>query len=111
MHDLREWDVVVTMFPFADGHAAKIRPALVYRGPWRVGDFEVCWVLMITSADRKKWPGDALIDDIGRAGLPAASLVRVLKIACIDTRNILQKLGTLDAKTRRIVQHNLSMTS
>ena len=107
MPDLRKGDVVVTMFPFADGTMAKIRPAMVCARPHVVGGFAVCWVLMITSASRRQWPGDIEISDLAAAGLPGASLIRTLKIACIDTRAIAQKLGVLDAKTRRAAEKNL----
>lgn len=104
---MRKWDVVITLFPFADGKRAKIRPAVLYAGPWQVGDFSVCWVLMITSALRKRWPDDVEISDLARADLPGASLVRVLKLACVDVRNIVDTLGALDTKTRRAVQQNV----
>ncbi len=104
MRDVHRRDVVVTLFPFADQQKAKVRPVVVYAGPWFVEDFSVCWVLMITSARRKRWPGDINIADIAAAALPGDSVVRVRKIACIDTRNIVQKLGALDKTTWSAVQ-------
>lgn len=107
MKPFQHGDIIVTMFPFADGQKAKVRPALIYRGPWTVDDFSVCWILMITSSRRTKWSHDISIADLEAAGLPAPSIVRTLKIACIDTHNVVQKIGSLDAKTLRSVQKHM----
>lgn len=107
MRDLQKGDVIVCAFPFADGYATKVRPAVVYAGPWTIGEFSVWWVLMITSSMRQPWPGDVIIGSADIAGLPKTSLVRTLKISCIDSRNILQAIGKLDAKTLHSVQKNM----
>ncbi len=107
MHDLNVGDVIVTAFPFSEGYATKIRPAVVCAGPWTIDGFTICWTLMITSSKRKHWPDDVEIPNVSGVGLPGASLVRPLKIACIDTKNILQKLGTLNTATMRTVQKNI----
>ncbi len=100
MRAVAKGDVIVTLFPFADGAEAKKRPAVVCAGPWRIsGDIEVCWVAMITTTTLKGWPGDVDIPDIQAVGLPVQSIIRTLKIACIDTRNIMGTIGQLDAKT------------
>ncbi len=99
MPGLERGNVIVTAFPFADGTSSKVRPAVVYSGPWKIGDISVCWILMITSSLRRHWPGDVGIVDAHIAGLPKTSLVRTLKIACIDIRNITMKIGNLDAQT------------
>lgn len=97
-------DVVVTAFPFADGTFSKVRPALVYAGPWDCDGISICWILMITSSQRTRWPHDVGIQDTVTAGLPKTSLVRTLKIACIDTRLIIQKIGFLDSRTAKNVR-------
>ena len=98
-------DVVVTLFPFADGILAKERPALLFAGPWRVTrTIEVCWCLMITTTVLKGWPGDTDIPNLNKAGLPVPSIIRTLKFACVDTKNIAKKIGILDAKTLRAVR-------
>jgi mRNA interferase MazF len=43
------------------------------------------WVLMITSAAHRRWPGDVEVSDLAAAGLPAPSIVRCAKIATIET--------------------------
>lgn len=104
---LKRGDVIVTAFPFAEGHATKVRPAVVWRGPWHIDDVSICWILMVTSSLRRHWPGDVYIQDAISAGLPKTSLIRTLKITCIDTANIIQKIGTLDPKTLRAVEKQM----
>ena len=100
-------DVIVTAFPFAEGTEMKIRPAVVYGGPWDIGDISVCWVLMITSSLRPRWVGDIEITNAHLAGLPKTSLIRTLKIACIDVRSIIQKIGSLDEQTFNATQEEV----
>ncbi|HEY4516654.1 MAG TPA: type II toxin-antitoxin system PemK/MazF family toxin [Candidatus Paceibacterota bacterium] len=105
----RRGDVVVTLFPFADGTFAKERPALIVIGPWRAAkSVEVCWAAMITTTILKGWPGDIDVPDLASAGLPISSIVRTLKLACIDMRNITRKVGTLDSDTLRAVRKSIS---
>lgn len=96
---LKRGDVIVTAFPFADGLRMKVRPALVYAGPWEFNGVSISWIIMITSSLRYAWPGDVVLADTAGAGLPKTSLIRTLKIACIDTRNVVQKIGVLDKAT------------
>jgi len=104
----RHGDVVMTLFPFADGMSAKKRPAVICAGPWRVTKtIEICWVAMITTTILKGWPGDIDVADPARAGLPVVSIVRTLKLACIDTGNIVHKIGLLDPVTVDTVQKNI----
>ena len=104
----RHGDVVMTLFPFADGVSAKKRPAVVCAGPWRTAKtIEICWVVMITTTILKGWPGDVDVPDSKRAGLPVVSIIRTLKLACIDTRNIKHKIGVLDPVTLDTVQKNI----
>ena len=76
-------DIVRVPFPYTDGAARQHRPALVIArsGP---GPGFLLWVLMITSAENRGWPGDIAIPDHIAAGLPAPSLVRTAKIATIE---------------------------
>ena len=58
---------------------------------------------MITSADNAPWGSDVAIADLDRAGLPAPSVVRPAKIACIDAARIDRRIGRLDKATARKV--------
>jgi mRNA interferase MazF len=61
------------------------------------------WVVMITSAENRPWPGDVAIDGgDGETGLPAPSVVRPCKIATIEARHA-RKLGRLPSASRERV--------
>jgi mRNA interferase MazF len=100
------FDVVVVPFPYADRLAEKRRPALVVSGP-KLAPHGLVWVAMITSADNERWPSDVPIPDIENAGLPAASVVRPTKIACIEPGRIERRAGRLDKATARTVAQRL----
>jgi mRNA interferase MazF len=87
-------------FPYADRLAEKRRPALVISSR-RLTPFGLVWVAMITSADNAPWPCDVTIADLARAGLPAASVVRTAKIACIEPARIERRAGRLDKAAAR----------
>jgi mRNA interferase MazF len=96
------FDIVVVPFPYSDRLAEKRRPALVISNK-RLEAIGVIWVAMITSAENESWPGDVGIDDASRAGLPAPSVVRPAKIACIDPSRVLRRAGKLDKASARTV--------
>lgn len=100
------FDVVVVPFPYADRLAEKRRPALVISGP-RLAPYGLLWVAMITSAENDPWPSDVAISDLRRAGLPAPSVVRPAKIACIESARIDRRAGKLDKAAARIVMQRL----
>jgi len=50
---------------------------------------------MITSAENRRWPGDHLIVDFAKAGLPIPSVVRTAKVTTVETRNA-EPVGRLD---------------
>jgi mRNA interferase MazF len=60
------------------------------------------WVVMITSAENRGWPGDLPIADLGRAGLPAPSIIRPAKIATIEARDA-EPIGTVPAEVTAAV--------
>jgi mRNA interferase MazF len=100
------FDVVVVPFPYSDRLAEKRRPALVVSNR-RLEALGVIWVAMITSAENESWPGDVPIGDVARAGLPAPSVIRPAKIACIDPGRVLRRAGKLDKATARTVAQRL----
>jgi mRNA interferase MazF len=83
-------------FPYADRPIRAHRPALVVASPAAGEAPAVVWLLMITSAANAPWPGDVPIRGLARAGLPAASVVRTAKIACVDARQV-EPIGRLGA--------------
>jgi mRNA interferase MazF len=91
----RQGDVVRVPFPYTDRNTRQHRPALVVsRGP--LGDKgALLWVVMITSAADRPWPGDIpLAEDHEKVGLPVPSIIRSTKIATIEARHA-DRLGTL----------------
>jgi mRNA-degrading endonuclease toxin of MazEF toxin-antitoxin module len=100
------FDIVVVPFPYADRLAEKRRPALVISGA-KLAPFGLVWVAMVTSMENEPWPGDVPISDLSRAGLPAPSIVRPAKIACIETDRIQRRAGRLDKATARIVAQRI----
>src|SRR5215203_4427978 len=89
------FDIVVVPFPYADRLAEKRRPALVISNR-KLAVHGVIWVAMITSAENEAWSSDVSITDLKRAGLPAPSVVRPAKIACIEPGRIDRRVGRLD---------------
>lgn len=92
------FDVVVVPFPYADRLAEKRRPALVVSAP-AVASLGMLWVVMITSAGNAPWSCDVPIEDLERAGLPAASVVRPVKLTSIEPSRVLRRAGTIDRAT------------
>ena len=99
------YEVVVVPFPFANGPAAKRRPALVLSDRRRFGDPVGHSVLaMVTSARHRPWPLDTVVDDLSAAGLPVPSVVR-MKLFTLDHRAIQGRLGALaPADVARVMQ-------
>jgi mRNA interferase MazF len=98
------FDIVVVPFPYADRLAEKRRPALVISNR-KLAAHGLVWVAMITSADNEPWSSDIAIADLKRAGLPAPSVVRSAKIACIEPNRIDRRIGRLDkAEARKVGQ-------
>ena len=66
-----------------------------------------CGVAMITSADNRAWACDVAIPDLPRAGLPAPSVVRPAKIACIEPARVLRRAGRVEDAIARAVMHQV----
>lgn len=85
-------DVIKVPFPYADRATRQRRPALVVSAPSLQERHGLLWVVMITSAENRRWPSDIAIEDLAPAGLPAPSLIRTAKIATIEARDA-ERLG------------------
>ena len=95
MATFSQGDVVKVPFPYTDRSTRQSRPALVVSLPTLEADHGLLWVVMITSAENRSWPGDVTIDDLTLAGLPAPSVIRPTKIATIEAKDA-QRLGELE---------------
>jgi mRNA interferase MazF len=98
MPSFEQGDVVRVPFPYTNRETQQRRPALVV-SDGAVANGLLAWVLMITSADNRPWPGDVDIGaDLSLSGLPAASIVRTAKIATIEA-SVAEPIGRLSPKT------------
>lgn len=99
MKDFEAWEVIKVPFPYTDRPVRQRRPALVLRATPIQQDHGLLWVLMITSAENRGWPGDVAIRDLAMAGLPADSVVRTAKIATIEARDA-EPIGSIGPEER-----------
>jgi mRNA interferase MazF len=106
MRDFKSWDVVKVPFPYTNRPVQQRRPALVIAVPEAFGTPALLWVLMVTSADNRGWPGDVSISDLVEAGLPAPSVVRTAKIATIEAGDA-EPIGRLPEADRQQVARAL----
>ncbi len=94
MRTFNQGDVVKVPFPYTDRSTRQSRPALVVSIRDLEANHGLLWVVMITSAENRSWPGDVRIEDLTSAGLPAASVIRPTKIATIEAKDA-QRLGSI----------------
>jgi len=102
MADFKVWDLVKLPFPYTSRPVQQRRPALVVAAPDAPGAPRLLWVLMVTSAANRGWPGDVAVSDLAAAGLPAPSVVRSAKIATIEAQDA-ERLGALAPADRPLV--------
>jgi mRNA interferase MazF len=102
--------VVRVPFPYTDRPVRQHRPAVVVSSAEFSGSPHLLWVVMITSAENRTWPGDILLlANYRDVGLPAASLIRTVKIATIEAASA-QILGILPADLLARIDKNLKTT-
>ena len=102
MPTYRQGDVVKVPFPYTDRATRQFRPALVVSTGGIDDSHGLLWVLMITSAENRGWPGDVAVSNLGSAGLPAPSVIRTAKIATIEASDA-ASLGKISAATLKQV--------
>ena len=84
----RQGEIVRVPFPYTDRTTRQHRPALVVSAGGVGEDGRLLWVVMITSAENRRWPDDEEIGpDYRKVGLPASSIIRPSKIATIEARD------------------------
>ena len=106
MPTFRRGDVVKVPFPYTDRATRQSRPALVVSTAELEEAHVLLWVLMITSADNRGWPGDVDISNLAAAGLPIPSVVRTAKIATIESADA-TKLGRISSKALKQVSREI----
>ena len=100
MANFKRGDVIKVPFPYTDRSTRQSRPALVVSSSDLEDTHGLLWVLMITSAENRGWPGDVSINNFAGAGLPVASVIRTAKIATIEADDAI-KLGKISAVVLR----------
>jgi len=104
MPTFRQGDVIKVPFPYTDRPTRQSRPALVV-STGRLEDLHgLLWVVMITSAANRGWPGDVAVSNLGLAGLPVPSVVRTAKLATIEVADA-TRLGRVPvAQLRQVIE-------
>jgi mRNA interferase MazF len=88
MANFEQGDIIRVPFPYTDRATRQRRPALVVSAGGIGEDGSLLWVVMITSAENRPWPGDlSLGKSFEDAGLPAPSIIRPCKLATIEARH------------------------
>jgi len=106
MPSFKQGDVIKVPFPYTDHATRQSRPALVVSTGGIETNHKLLWVLMITSAENRGWPGDLTVDNLAQAGLPAPSVIRTAKIATIEVSDA-TKLGKIPAALLKQVINKL----
>lgn len=88
-------DILVLPFPYSDRLAEKRRPAVVVSKPALERKHGLVWVAMITSDRGAPRVDDVEIGDLRKAGLPAPSLARPVKLATIEPARVIRVAGAL----------------
>ena len=70
MPNFRQGDVIKVPFPYPDRPTRQSRPALVVSSGGIEDAHGLLWVVMITSAENRGWPGDVPVHNLAAAGLP-----------------------------------------
>lgn len=103
MPTFERFDVVSVPFPYTDRPIRQRRPALVVSSTSYERQTGLLWVVMITAAENRLWPGDVALSDPGRAGLSIPSIVRPTKIATIESSQA-SRIGGIGASEGNAVR-------
>lgn len=106
MASFKQGDVIKVPFPYTDRATRQSRPALVVSAGGIEDAHGLLWVVMITSAENRGWPGDVRVGNLAAAGLPVPSVIRTAKIATIEASDA-TKLGRVAAELFRQVANRL----
>lgn len=103
------FDVVVVPFPYSDRLAEKRRPAIAVSTNHLSAKYGLIWLVMVTSADNRRWDCDVDVSDLDSAGLPAPSRIRAAKLATIDSDRVVQRVGRLTTRDARALEAQLRL--
>jgi mRNA interferase MazF len=97
----KRWDIVKLPVDIP-GSGKKFRPALVVVAGELFRHHGLLWVIMITSAKNRGWPGDIEVADLAAAGLGVPSIIRTAKITTVAGRDA-EIIGALTGLQREQV--------
>lgn len=97
----KAYDIILIPFPLTDLASQKIRPAL------QLSDKSDEDIVLCAISTKKHSAYDIKIIPTEANGLKKVSYIRSNKIATIEKRLALAKLGDLDTKTKKSVQSKL----
>jgi mRNA interferase MazF len=97
---VKKGDIILVPFPFTDLTEIKIRPALILIS----NELDIT-VSFITSQIKWQEPNDLRIEPSELNGLKKSSLIRLGKLATIEKKLVIGKLGILmDSELKRVNQ-------
>ena len=109
MASFKQGDVIKVPFPYTDRPTRQSRPALVVSTGAIEDAHGLLWVVMITSAENRGWPGDVAVNNLAAAGLPAPSVIRTAKLATIEASDATE-LGRVPPALFRQVARRIQKT-
>jgi mRNA interferase MazF len=106
-------DIVWVPFPFVEAPRLRDRPALVVSADLLGGEAELLWVLMITSAANRGWPGDISLETrFAECSLNVPCVIRTAKISTVEAVRA-RKTGALPddllGDVREVMKAHLSL--
>ncbi len=108
---IAEGQIVLFRFPHTDQHSGRLRPALIIRKlPGQYDDWLIC---MISSQLNQEIPAfDEIITpddpDFADSGLKVASLIRIGRLAVINTDILVGQIGRLADTRLATIKQKLS---
>ncbi len=109
MRSFEPLDVVSVPYPYVERPATQRRPSVILALPPSGDRHPLLWLMMITSLENRRWPGDIIIADLEAAGLPEPSVIRLARMVVIEETAIERKgrLADADAACLRAGLHGL----
>ena len=106
---MNKGDVVLVPFPFTDLSQTKLRPAIVLWASLKSDDVTLCFITSQNVFNLEE--GEFLLEqsdpEFQGTGLKVASKVRVTRIATIERRLLMRKLGQLGIKQMQQLSMNM----
>ena len=94
----KQGDIILVPFPFTDFSGEKVRPAIVLSSRGEGDDLTLCFISSVVP--NKILGNEVLIDkkkeNFEKTGLKVSSIIKVTKIATLEKKVVLGKLGILD---------------